>query len=51
VTYLRTWNGFVYLASSSTGHSRMVVGWRRAAHLRTELVMDALELANGLRQP
>jgi putative transposase len=29
----------------------MIVGWQLATHLRTELVMDALEMANGLRQP
>ena len=29
----------------------MIVGWQLATHMRTELVMDALEMANGLRQP
>ncbi len=29
----------------------MIVGWRLATHLRTELVLDALEMANGLRRP
>ena len=29
----------------------MIVGWQLATHLRTELVLDALEMANGLRQP
>ena len=29
----------------------MIVGWQLASHLRTELVMDALEMATGLRQP
>jgi transposase InsO family protein len=29
----------------------MIVGWQLAAHMRTELVLDALEMANGLRQP
>jgi putative transposase len=51
VTYLRTWNGFVYLAFILDCCSRMVVGWQLATHLRTELVMDALEMASGLRQP
>jgi transposase InsO family protein len=29
----------------------MIVGWQLAAHMRTELVLDALEMANGLRRP
>jgi transposase InsO family protein len=51
ITYLRTWNGFVYLAFILDAYSRMIVGWQLASHLRTELVLDALEMANGLRQP
>ena len=51
ITYLRTWNGFVYLAFILDCYSRMIVGWQLAIHLRTELVMDALEMANGLRRP
>ena len=51
ITYLRTWSGFVYLAFILDAYSRMIVGWQLATHLRTELVLDALEMANGLRQP
>lgn len=51
ITYLRTWNGFVYLAFVLDCYSRMIVGWQLASHLRTDLVMDALEMANGLRRP
>jgi putative transposase len=51
ITYLRTWGGFVYLAFILDAYSRMIVGWQLATHLRTELVLDALEMANGLRQP
>jgi putative transposase len=51
ITYLRTWNGFCYLAFILDCYSRMIVGWQLATHLRTELVMDALEMASGLRQP
>lgn len=51
ITYLRTWNGFVYLAFILDCCSRMIVGWQLATHLRTDLVMDALEMANGLRRP
>ena len=51
ITYLRTWNGFVYLAFILDCYSRMIVGWQLATHLRSELVLDALEMANGLRKP
>ena len=51
ITYIRTWNGFVYLAFILDCYSRMIVGWQLATHLRTDLVLDALEMANGLRQP
>jgi putative transposase len=51
LTYVRTWQGFVYLAFILDCFSRMIVGWQLATHMRTELVMDALEMANGLRQP
>ena len=51
ITYLRTWNGFVYLAFILDCYSRMIVGWQLATHLRSELVLDALEMANGLRTP
>jgi putative transposase len=51
LTYLRTWNGFVYLAFILDCYSRMIVGWQLARHMRTDLVLDALEMANGLRRP
>ena len=51
LTYLRTWQGFVYLAFILDVSSRMIVGWQLTTHMRTELVMDALEIANGLRRP
>ncbi|MBA3330073.1 MAG: IS3 family transposase [Actinobacteria bacterium] len=51
LTYLRTWNGFVYLAFILDCYSRMIVGWQLATHMRAELVLDALEMANGLRRP
>jgi putative transposase len=51
LTYLRTWNGFLYLAFVLDCYSRMIVGWQLATHMRTELVLDALEMANGLRRP
>ncbi|MCC6225372.1 MAG: IS3 family transposase, partial [Microthrixaceae bacterium] len=51
LTHVRTWNGFVYLAFVLDCYSRMIVGWQLAGHMRAELVVDALEIANGLRQP
>jgi putative transposase len=51
ITYLRAWNGFVHLAFILDCYSRMIVGWQLAAHMRTDLVLDALEMANGLRRP
>ena len=51
ITYLRTWSGFVYLAFILDCYSRMIVGWQLATHMRAELVLDALEMANGLRRP
>ena len=51
VTYVRTWSGFVYLAFILDCYSRMIVGWQLTTHMRTDLVLDALEMANCLRRP
>ena len=51
ITYVRTWQGFCYLAFILDCYSRMIVGWQLATHMRAELVLDALEMANGLRRP
>jgi transposase InsO family protein len=51
ITYLRTWQGFFYVAFVLDCFSRKIVGWQIATHLRSELVLDALEMANGLRRP
>ncbi len=51
ITYVRTWQGFCYLAFILDVFSRMIVGWQLATHMRTDLVLDALEMANGLRRP
>ena len=45
ITYVRTWSGFVYAAFVIDVFSRMVVGWQIASHLRTDLALDALEMA------
>ena len=51
ITLIRTWNGFVYLAFVLDCYSRLIVGWQLASHMRAELVLDALEMGNGLRRP
>ena len=43
--------GFVYLAVVLDVWSRRIVGWAVASHLRTELVLDALNMAIGQRRP
>jgi putative transposase len=51
LTYLKTREGFIYLAFVLDVYSRMIVGWQTATHLKTDLVLDALEMAVHLRQP
>ncbi len=51
ITYIPTWAGFLYLAVVLDIWSRRVVGWAMATHLRTELVLDALNMAIWQRRP
>ena len=51
ITYVPTWSGFLYLAVVLDAWSRRVVGWAFALHLRTELVLAAIEMAIRGRQP
>ena len=51
ITYIPTWAGFLYLAVVLDAWSRRVVGWAMATHLRTELVLDALNMAVTQRRP
>ncbi len=51
ITYLKTDEGFLHLAFVLDVYSRKVVGWSMAPHLRTELVVDALEMAVWRRKP
>jgi putative transposase len=44
-TYVATWRGFVYVAFVIDVFSRRIVGWRAAASMRSDLVLDALEQA------
>ena len=52
ITYVRSKEGFVYLAFILDVCTRRVVGWSMATHLRTEIVVDALQMAiaNGDRE-
>jgi putative transposase len=51
ITYISTWEGFLYLAHVQDLFSRRIVGWSMADHLRSELVVDALEMALHRRRP
>ena len=51
ITYVHTQEGFLYLAFILDVHSRRVVGWAMEAHLRAELVVDALRMAVWRRKP
>jgi putative transposase len=51
ITYIRTWEGWLYLASVMDCYSRRIVGWAMADHMRAELVIDALEMAVTHRKP
>ena len=51
ITYIRTWEGWLFLATVIDLASRRVVGWATADHLRTHLVEDALRQAPPRRRP
>jgi transposase InsO family protein len=51
ITYVRTWEGWLYLATVIDLASRRVVGWAMADHMRAELVCDALRMAIENRRP
>jgi putative transposase len=51
ITYIATWAGFLFLAVVIDAFSRRVVGWAMANHLRTELVLAALNMAIEQRKP
>ncbi|OFW67836.1 MAG: hypothetical protein A2V52_02845 [Actinobacteria bacterium RBG_19FT_COMBO_54_7] len=50
LTYVATWSGFAYVAFVIDAYSRFIVGWQAASSLRTDLVLDALEMAIWARQ-
>ncbi len=51
ITYVPTQEGFLYLAFILDTHSRRIVGWSMGSRMRTELVVDALEMAVWRRRP
>ena len=51
ITYVRTWSGFGYLATVLDVFSRRIVGWSYASHMRTELILDAIDTAIETRRP
>jgi putative transposase len=51
ITYLRTGEGWLYLAAVQDAYSRQIVGWSMATHMRAPLVVDALEMALHRRRP
>jgi transposase InsO family protein len=54
LTFVATWAGVAYVCFIVDAFSRMIVGWRVAAHMRTPMVLDAIEMARwnrGLKHP
>jgi putative transposase len=51
ITYIPTWAGFLYLAIVLDVYSRRIVGWAMETHLKTELILSALEMALVQRRP
>jgi putative transposase len=51
ITYIRTWEGWLYLATVIDLDSRKVVGWATADHMRTDLIAEALTNAVATRRP
>jgi putative transposase len=49
LTYVATWSGFAYVCFITDAFSRKIVGWRVAANMRAEMVLDALEMARWSR--
>jgi putative transposase len=51
ITYVRTWEGWLYLAFVLDAYSRRIVGWSMSNNLRTELVLEAVNMAIYTRRP
>ena len=50
LTFVSTWAGVAYVCFITDAFSRMIVGWRVAAHMRTTMVLDAIEMARWSRE-
>jgi putative transposase len=48
-TYVPTWSGMAYVCFITDVYSRMIVGWRAASNMKTQMVLDALEMARRSR--
>jgi len=51
ITYVPTWAGFLYLGVVLDAFSRRIVGWAMGTNLKTQLVLDAMNMAVGQRKP
>lgn len=51
ITYVRTWEGWLYLSFVLDTYSRRIVGWSMANYMKTELVLDAVNMAIYNRRP
>ena len=51
ITYVRTWEGWFYLSFVLDAYSRRIVGWSMSNNLRTELVLEAVNMAIYTRRP
>ena len=51
ITYIRTWEGWLYLSFVLDTYSRRIVGWSMANYLKTDLVLDAVNMAIHNRRP
>jgi len=49
LTYVATWAGVAYVCFIVDAYSRMIVGWRVAGHMRTDMVLDAFDMARWHR--
>ncbi len=49
LTQVATWSGVAYVCLVTDAFSRRIVGWRVAGHMRTQMVLDALEMARWTR--
>ena len=50
ITYIPTWEGFLFLAVVLNVFSRRIVGWAMANHMKTDLVLNALKMAAEQRR-